>query len=79
MKGVAGGRGRFDRRFNRRKRVERGFNGRRWGEGVLERRGLIGIEMVYRRGKRGEGGAFSGRWGLRNLGWRLVDKSSGAA
>lgn len=67
MKGVAGGGGRFNRRFNRRKRVERGVSGRWWGKCVLEGRGLVGVEMGYGGGERGEGGAFVGRWGLRDL------------
>lgn len=77
MKGVTSGGGRFDRGFNGRERVERGVSGRWWGEGMLEWRGLVRVEMSYGRGERGEGGAFSGRWGLRNLMWALVDKFSG--
>lgn len=69
---MAGGGGRLDRGFNGRKRVERGISGWWWGESVLEGRSLVGVEMGYGRGERGEGGTFSERWGLRDLMWTLV-------
>lgn len=78
MKGVASGGGRLDGGFNGRERVERGVSGRWWGEGVLKGGGLVGVEMGCRRGKRGERGTFSERWGLRDLMWTSVKNLSGS-
>lgn len=77
MKGVAGGGRRFDRGFNGRKSVGRRVSGHWRGESVLKGRGLVGVEMGYGRGERGEGGTFSGRWRLRDLKWTLVKRFSG--